>query len=124
VELALNNLNLRKKEMEYAGVDYHQPFLVIMTDGAPTTDSHISIARQIRELEQRRKLCVLPIGVGSQAKLDILSMFSGKRPGIRLKGLCFPEFFEWLSKSVIQISRSTPGDQPPAPGPITGWAQL
>ena len=35
VLLALDNLEARKKEYQNAGVDYYQPWLVLMTDGAP-----------------------------------------------------------------------------------------
>jgi uncharacterized protein YegL len=124
VELALTQLAKRQAEIEYAGVDHHKPFIVIMTDGAPTTQTHFEIAQQTQAIEAAKKLVVLPIGVGAQARLDVLTMFSATRPGVRLKGLCFQEFFVWLSKSVIAVSRSQPGDRPPAPGPITGWAEL
>ena len=36
VNLALDLLEARKKEYSQAGIDYYQPWLVVMTDGQPT----------------------------------------------------------------------------------------
>lgn len=111
VELAIDALERRKQEYKHAGVDYYQPWLVLMTDGYPTDDSHIHISQKIRSLVLDKKLVVFPIGIGSGADMDVLKMFSPTRPPLRLKGLNFREFFEWLSKSVSRVSQSTPGER-------------
>lgn len=110
VELALNLLDARKKEYQDAGVDYYQPWLVLMTDGQPTDQTHISISKDISERVLSKKLSIFPIGIGQGADMKILAMFSPKRVPLRLKGLCFNEFFEWLSQSVSITSQSMPGE--------------
>ncbi len=39
VEQALNILEKRKAEYSSKGVDYYQPWMVLMTDGYPTDDT-------------------------------------------------------------------------------------
>ena len=113
VELALQLLEQRKKEYRNAGVDFYQPWLVLMTDGKPTDYTHIDIAKKVQDMVLNKKLTVFPIGVGEEADSDmmmVLSKFSPKRSPLKLKGLNFTEFFEWLSQSVYAISQSMPGE--------------
>lgn len=120
VRVAIDLLNLRKKEYSDCGVDYFQPWLVIMTDGRPTNTSHICVSQEVADLVQKRKLSVFPIGVGDDADMNVLAMFSPRRSPLKLKGLCFKEFFQWLSKSVTSTSRSNPGEEISL-DPPTGW---
>jgi uncharacterized protein YegL len=108
VDKAVTLLEERKRAYAEAGVDYFQPWLVLMTDGAPT-DSIERAATRVADLVERRRLSVFAIGIGETADLVTLARFTPKRPPLRLKGLAFPKFFEWLSKSVSQVAQSVPG---------------
>ena len=113
VNMALNCLDTRKNEYKSAGVDYFQPWLVLMTDGAPN-GSNAELDRAIartNELANNRRLTIFPIGIGSEADMNCLAKFSPKRPPLRLKGMNFKGFFEWLSASVSRTSQSMPGDK-------------
>ncbi|MDR3108270.1 MAG: VWA domain-containing protein [Planctomycetaceae bacterium] len=110
VNLALDRLQQRKALYQKTGVEYYQPWLVLMTDGVPTTSEHIAAAEETCRLESTKKLVVFPIGIGSGADMSVLSMFSKKRPPLKLKGLNFRQFFDWLSKSVSRVSQSMPGE--------------
>lgn len=108
-----------------AGVDYFQPWLVLMTDGQPTTTEHIQAAARSCNLEEQHKLVVFPIGIGAAADMSVLAMFSRKRCPLRLKGLNFREFFEWLSKSVVRVSQSRPGEKVSLDSEgMKGWTDL
>jgi len=129
VELALKLLEHRKKEYGEAGVDYYQPWLVLMTDGQPTDYTHLEVSKQVQELVLNKKLSVFPIGVGDEADDDmmmtVLSKFSPKRHPLKLKDLNFSEFFEWLGQSVYTISQSIPGETVPLDiEGIKRWAEL
>lgn len=125
VDLALELLETRKKEYQNAGVDYFQPWLVLMTDGAPTSDAHNKSGPRSCKLEGDGKLVVFPIGIGTHADMSVLGMFSEKRPPLRLQGLNFRKFFEWLSQSVVRVSQSRPGEKLNLDTDgIKGWAEL
>lgn len=125
VELAINLLDRRKAEYQEAGVDYFQPWIVLMTDGQPTDDTHVEAAKEVSNRVMAKKLVIFPIGIGDGADMDVLTKFSPKRPPLKLKGLNFKQFFEWLSRSVVATSQSTPGESIPLDVEgIKGWAEL
>ncbi|MHC8412978.1 vWA domain-containing protein [Pseudomonas sp. Hz4] len=109
VSIALDLLEARKEDYQRAGVDYFQPWMVLMTDGEPTDDISEAAAR-VASMISKRKLTVFPIAIGAAANIQSLAQFSPTRPPLRLKGLHFSEFFDWLSRSVSRASQSTPGD--------------
>jgi len=104
VSLALRRLEERKAQYKRTGVAYYQPWLVIISDGAPT-DAWQAAAQSARALSQQRKLVVLPVGV-TGADLAVLGQFSSK-PALPLAGLKFREFFLWLSASMSRVSASS-----------------
>jgi len=122
VDIALKMLDQRKREYKDAGVDYFQPWLIIMTDGQPTTPWENS-ADAVAQLANSKKLSVFAIGVGSSADMNVLARFSPRRSPVRLDGLKFGAFFEWLSRSVTAVSNSTPGQEVPLPPP-QGWTTV
>lgn len=109
VLLGLDLLEARKEDYKRAGVDYFQPWLVVMTDGEPTDDISGAVER-VKTLVANRKLTVFPIGIGGGANMTKLAALSPTRPPLRLQGLLFKEFFTWLSRSVSRVSQSTPGE--------------
>ena len=128
---ALDILEDRKREYQENGIDYYQPWLVLMTDGTPTdmkgrpTDDVAEAVNRVVEMVNRRKLSVFPIGIGSRTNMGILGRFSPARSPLRLRGLEFGKFFSWLSASVQRVSASTPGqDIPLDEKGIKGWSTL
>lgn len=126
VEKSLEILEQRKKEYREKGVDYYQPWLVLMTDGMP--DSMVALetpVAKVCDLINNKKLSIFPIGIGQEADMNILARFSPKRPPLRLQGLKFKEFFAWLSQSVSRTSQSTPGESVKLDlEGIKGWGEL
>lgn len=127
VNLALDLLEERKQEYRDKGVDYYQPWLVLMTDGEPN-GSQMELSRAIQrttEMVNARKLTIFPIGIGDETDMSTLNSFSPKRPALKLQGLKFREFFAWLSQSVSRVSQSTPGESVKLDvEAIKGWAEL
>lgn len=127
VNMALDLLEQRKNEYKEKGVDYYQPWLVLMTDGAPNgkqAELSVAIERTV-ELVNQKKLTIFPIGIGEDADMEILAKFSPKRSPLKLQGLKFREFFAWLSQSVSKTSQSIPGENVKLDmDGLKGWAEL
>jgi len=127
VREAIKRLEDRKKEYQSAGVDYYQPWLILMTDGDPNGDKDAleeSISQTV-ELLNRKKLTIFPIAIGKNTNMDVLKRFSPNRQPLRLQGLKFSSFFSWLSKSVSRTSASVPGEKVPLDlNGIKDWAEL
>ena len=127
LKLSLDLLEKRKSEYQDKGVDYFQPWLIIMTDGKPNGDPAVleEAVQRIRTMVEARKLTVFPIGIGREAGMDILARLSPKRPPLYLKDMKFDDFFEWLSQSVTVVSRSMPGEDIKLDvSQIEGWGSL
>lgn len=125
VNMAIDLLEERKKKYKDNGVDYWQPWLVLMTDGQPTESKEVIEKAYTRtaDLVNNKKLTVFPIAIGDGANMVILNHFSPQKNPIRLKGLCFTEFFTWLGKSVKITSQSAPGTKVKLPS-VDSWAYL
>jgi len=106
----LEMLDERKESYRKAGVEYYQPWLVLMTDGRPTDDSHKAVVDKIKELVSGKKLTVFPLAIGEGADLDTLRLMSPARDVLTLKELQFSKFFEWLSMSIQSVARSQPDE--------------
>ncbi|MBX2907156.1 MAG: VWA domain-containing protein [Taibaiella sp.] len=116
----INLVNRRKKEYKENGIAYYKPWIILITDGAPT-DEWTSAAAAVRKGEDAKSFAFFAIGVES-ANMEILKQISVRSP-LKLKGLMFREFFIWLSASMKMVSAKTPGSAinllPPS-----GWSEL
>lgn len=110
VLLALKTLEERKKRYQRLGIDYYQPWLIIMTDGSPHGESVIILKEAQKEasvLEAAKKLVVVPIGIGPKTDMETLNKFSSRfEAAVHLSATRFSDFFIWLSKSVSAIASS------------------
>lgn len=109
---ALQLLEHRKQSYRTAGLEYHQPWLILMSDGHPT-DNIQPAAQEIQRLVRARRLTSLTVAIGDQASSSALAPLSPAQAPLRLHGLRFVEFFQWLSASIERVSASIPGDDVP-----------
>jgi uncharacterized protein YegL len=119
VNLSLDLLERRKQEYSSKGVDYYQPWLVLMGDGGSTDNIQLAVSR-VKELKKSKKLTLFSVAIGDYADKNILRQFSTMNNNMVLKVKSpeyFKEFFEWLSQSVLVASQSVPGDKPTLPNP-------
>lgn len=121
VEQALRMLNERKDDYRKSGTPYYQPWLVVISDGAPT-DVWQHVAQKTKELSNSGKLVSLMVGV-NDADMDILGEFSN-RPALKLQGLNFSDFFQWLSASMSRVSSSSSTASSVNLPPVDSWASI
>ncbi len=116
VSMALDLLEARKKEYKENGVDYFQPWLVLITDGKPGDPEDLpAVQERTKKLIEEKRLSFWPLAVANdsdQAKyreiIAVLNGFCPRPKAVHLKDLKFEDFFEWLGKSVSAISASKP----------------
>lgn len=124
VNLAIDLLEARKKQYYESGLEYYQPWLVIMTDGFPNGNKQEQSRAEERasSMVMDDKLTVFPIGIGRDADRETLTRFSPRRSPVKLKGLNFRKFFAWLSASMHTVSVSRPDEKISLPK-ISSWAE-
>lgn len=120
ISMGIDLVKKRKQEYKSAGISYYKPWIILITDGAPTDNWH-EAAMQVKEGEGAKGFAFFAIGVEG-ANFDILKKISSREP-LKLRGLAFREFFMWLSASMKMVSSKNPGSNinllPPQ-----GWAEV
>ena len=125
LELADHELKERRRLYKNKGISSYKPWVILMTDGMPNDDWE-KAASAMRVLGEQRKLQYIGIGIGEKADFETLRGILPAHPGpVKLKGLCFKEFFSWLTDSLKSVSASTLADQDKIPlGSVNSWADL
>lgn len=113
LDLGIQQIEERKAFYRAEGVDYYRPFLVVITDGAPTDlkgERFDQMAAKLQQGAREKKYIPLVFGTGNAdfERLKALVGPTGTVAGI--DGARFGEFFQWLSKSVSGLKDSKPGE--------------
>jgi uncharacterized protein YegL len=120
ITMGIDMIAKRKQVYKENGVGYYKPWIILITDGAPT-DNWSHAAQLIKEGEEKNAFAFFSIGVEG-ASMDTLTRLSVRSP-IKLKGLMFREFFLWLSSSMKMVSSKNPGT-PTKLLPPSGWGEV
>lgn len=123
--LATSELRERRRLYKSKGISSYKPWVILMTDGGPNDDWE-EPAKAMRSLGEQRKLQYIGIGIGEEADFDTLRDILPEHPGpVKLKGLCFREFFSWLTDSLRSVSASSVAEQDKIQlGNVNSWADL
>ncbi|HEY4326630.1 MAG TPA: VWA domain-containing protein [Mucilaginibacter sp.] len=120
ITLGIDLVNKRKQLYKQKGIGYYKPWIILITDGAPT-DAFAQAIKLIHDGERESRFAFFAIGVEG-ANFDVLRQLSVREP-LKLRGLAFREFFLWLSGSLKMVSSKNPGEHNKLLPP-TGWADL
>lgn len=106
VNLALDLLEKCKNDYRQRGLDYYQPWLVLMSDGRNNSpDKALAKAKErILQLVNENKLAVYPLAIGHNADLEQLGTLSPKQEAFRLDARQMAGLFQWLAKSSKAVS--------------------
>ena len=118
VERALDLIDNRKRNYRLGGVSYYRPWLILLTDGAPTDDMR-QAARRLHESESTKSLVAFCFGTDTFDKERMAKVFP--RAPLTMRGARYREFFQWLSASMASVSQSRPGDRLQLQKPSDDW---
>lgn len=96
VNRSLDLLEKRKDEYKKSGVDFYQPWLVLVTKQQSNYNGEEycrAVCRTVK-LVNTKKLTVFPIAIGPEIDTKVLAQFSPKRFPLHLQGLKFKDFFQ------------------------------
>ena len=106
VNLALDEIEKRKRMYRDNGIDYFRPWLFLITDGEPTEEREVvnAASARLKQAETEERVAAFS-GGGVGENMDVLARMSPRRP-LMLKGLDFSDMFVWQSHSMSRVSRS------------------
>ena len=111
IETALDMVNERSKFYNQSGTVPYKPWVLLISDGAPSDDISNAINR-IKDMENRGKVSFRSLGVEG-CDFKVLHDLCGKKV-LQLQGTDFTSFFDWVNKSMRSVSQSAPTEKPEA----------
>jgi len=107
VDKALDMIVARKRFYDQTGQNYYRPWIVLITDGEPTSKSEDieKMAKKLKELETRGSIAMIGVSVAETATQKTLSKLSAGH-ATELRDYRFGKFFRWLGKSFSTIIKS------------------
>ncbi len=126
IKEAIRTVEDRKAYYKQSNVGYKRPWIVVLTDGAPTDGDVGALSSQIEVDSKNGSYMLLTIGVDG-ADMGTLNRLSGyvkkedgsfeKMSALPMESSKFSEFFEWLSKSMAIAHNSQDGEGITMPEP-------
>lgn len=107
VEVAIKMVDERYRFYRRAGSEPYKPWIVMISDG--DGGDVTGVAEKIRIMEGEGKLSFRSLGVEGYDS-NTLHKLSGKKV-MKLYGFDFTGFFDWIHKSMRNISLSSPGEK-------------
>ncbi len=109
IQRGLDLLDARLNALKVEGLKLYKPWVVLITDGAPTDGSaavNAAIAR-VHDAQAKNRLVFWAFGVQG-ADMTVLSQLGGTH-AMMLDSANFRALFDWISASLSAVSHSAPG---------------
>jgi uncharacterized protein YegL len=119
---ALEIVDERKQYYKSEDLAYFRPWVMLITDGAPTdgNDAWKQAVQQVQAAQRDKKVALFPIGVETADMNKLNELGSAKK----LQGIRFKELFVWLSASVGVLLDSGDDDKQVQLPSTDPWAQF
>lgn len=107
---AIEKVELRKNWYKETGQKYYRPWIILMTDGEPDDGQDVNgLAQRIWEDTNAKRYVFMSVGV-TDANMETLKTIQGGEP-LKMEGLKFKQFFQWLSASMSTIVTHSEGEK-------------
>lgn len=116
VDLALEQIEVRKAQYKKVGVDYFRPWLFLLTDGY-ANDADNGAFQRLVEAQAGAHVTAFPVAIGNATDDETLHQLREDHMIFRLDEKNVVKLFNYLSNSVTAASRSKPGDRMAMPNP-------
>jgi uncharacterized protein YegL len=109
IRLGIEAIAARKATYKANGVPYYRPWLFLLTDGEPNDLGWEMQAVAVHDGTAAKRFEFFAVGVDGADFTTLRQIASPARPPLQMNGLQFGSLFQWLSVSLSQVSRSSPG---------------
>ena len=101
----------KKEWYKKTGQTYYRPYIILITDGAPDGDQDVfGLESEIKNGVEGKRFNFWAFGVEG-ADMEFLQKISHPSfPPLKLNGVEFIKFFQWLSASMTAVTNSKEGD--------------
>ena len=130
--LSLQRIRERVAEYKKHGRSYYRPVVIMLTDGGPgDVNAYLKEKELMHNATKQHELQFFAIKVGEEENKDLnkkhIDLLNGLDYQIPVCGLDpkkFPEFFQWVSKSLSTRSKSHAMDDASIEDPSAWWKKL
>lgn len=105
-QMAINAVKKRLKLYDSVGNNYYNPWIIIISDGMADDKSYIPYARELCRLQKENRWQVKCVGIDD--KPNSLADFRPDKHVVGLKNIKISDFFNFISQSISNISKSRP----------------
>lgn len=117
VGMALEQLEIRKRQYRETGTTYNRPWVFMLTDGDSNDEDHGEF-QALRAAQSGKHCSFFPMGIGNKVNMDLLkSLIYGKGFVLKATKENFKNCFVWLSNSLTVTSSRNPGEKVTIPNP-------
>lgn len=117
VDLAMEQIQIRKEQYKKTGTDYSRPWLFLMTDGM-ANDPDSGAFQRLMQAQRDKHLTAFPIAIGDNADKEILHQLREDHLIFTVEPENLRKCFQYLSNSVTVGAKSQKGQKAYLENPV------
>lgn len=109
IEAALDVISERKRFYSDTGQKFYRPIVVLITDGKPSSPQrHIdNIGDELSKRIANKEIYMVGLSLVGNINHETMSKLSGGKYKVATSDIEFSKFFQWLSVSISNLSKSS-----------------